>query len=51
VKTTFSAWYDSLVSGKNFHEKIGHGELPFFQAISPSGKAGFRKYENFLLGM
>jgi hypothetical protein len=40
-----------LVIEKNCREKIGRGELPFLQAISPSEKAGFREYENFWLGL
>jgi hypothetical protein len=42
--------YDWLAK-KNCHEKIGRSELPFLQAISPSGKAWFRKDENFWLGL
>jgi hypothetical protein len=43
-------WYDWSAK-KTCREKIGRGELPFLQAISPIGKARFRKYENFWLGL
>jgi hypothetical protein len=41
AKIFSNQWYDWLAK-KDRCEKIGRGELPFLQANSPSGKAGFR---------